>query len=144
MATIVMLVHEERGRFGASFPDFPGCTTVAATLDALIAKAPEVLAFHVEGVTEDGGPAAAPRSLGEWRRDPGFVADAVDATVVLMPYEPRTRTVRVNITMDEGMLSRIDRAAEAVGESRSGFLVSAARTRLAAALGAEEPPRPPV
>lgn len=43
MAQVVMTVHEENGRFGASFPDFPGCTTVAANPDALARKAPSRL-----------------------------------------------------------------------------------------------------
>jgi predicted RNase H-like HicB family nuclease len=42
----VMLVHEEEGVFGASFPDFPGATTVADDLDTLYRKAAEMLAFH--------------------------------------------------------------------------------------------------
>jgi predicted RNase H-like HicB family nuclease len=45
---VVALIHEENGVFGASFPDFIGCTTVARDLDAVAAKAAEVLAFHVE------------------------------------------------------------------------------------------------
>lgn len=127
-----MMVHEENGVFGGSFPDLPGCTTVARDLDSLVAKAPEVVAFHVEGLAEDGTPAPTFRSLGELRDDGAFRADARDAAVVLVEYDPPGRTVRVNVTLDETMLHRIDRAAEAAGESRSGFLVSAAKRRLAA------------
>ena len=36
MPRIAMLIHEEAGRYGASFPDVPGCTTVAGSPDALI------------------------------------------------------------------------------------------------------------
>ena len=49
MAQVMMVVHEEGGQFGASFPDFPGCTTVAGDLGSLVTQASEVLAFHVQG-----------------------------------------------------------------------------------------------
>ena len=41
------------------------------------------------------------------------------------------RSVRVNISLDETLLDQIDRVARARGETRSGFLSSAARSRLA-------------
>ena len=133
MARLVMLVHEENGRFGASFPDLPGCTTVAGDLDRLVAKATEVAAFHVGGMLEDGLDVPTFRSLDELRRDPAFREDADGAAIVLLECDLPGKTVRVNITLDEGMLRRIDRAAAAIGESRSGYLVAAAKRRLAAA-----------
>jgi predicted RNase H-like HicB family nuclease len=36
---VVALIHDENGVHGASFPDFPGCTTVADNADRAIAKA---------------------------------------------------------------------------------------------------------
>ena len=38
----------------------------------------------------------------------------------------------MNISMEEGLLRRIDRAAEATGETRSAFLAQAAKARLSA------------
>ena len=110
------------------FPGFPGCTTTADTLDAAVAKAAEVLAFHVEGLAE-GGPLPVPRTLEELRKDRQFRA----ALVALVPYAPPARAVRLNITLDESLLTRVDRAAASAGETRSGFLVEAARRRLATA-----------
>ena len=60
-----------------------------------------------------------------------------DAIITLLDVDLPGKTVRVNITLDEGMLGRIDRAAAAIGESRSGFLVSAARSRLAGLAAAQ-------
>lgn len=127
---VVAMIHEENGFFGVSFPDFPGCTTVAGDVDAAVAKASEVLAFHVEGLAEDG-PLPATRSLVELRRDPDFRNDSKGAVLVLVPYVPPSRAVRLNITLDESILARVDRAAEAAGETRSGYLAEAARRRLA-------------
>ena len=88
-----------------------------------------MLAFHVEGLTEDGALPTA-RSMSELMRDPAFREDAEGALLVLVPYEPPKHAVRINITIEESLLARIDRAAEAAGETRSGYLAEAARLRM--------------
>lgn len=132
---VVALIHEENGVFGASFPDFLGCTTVANSIDAIMPKAAEALAFHVEGMVEDGLSLPPVRSLTQLRKDPIFREDSVGAMIALVPYAPPARAARINITLDESLLERVDRAAEAVGETRSGYLADAARRRLAADAG---------
>jgi DNA end-binding protein Ku len=126
---VVAMIHHEGDAYGVSFPDFPGCTTVADDLDSAVAKAAEVLAFHAEGLAEDG-PLPHPRSLSELKSDPDFCEDAKDAVLVLVPYEPPTRAVRINITLEESLLARIDRSADAASETRSGYLAEAARLRM--------------
>jgi DNA end-binding protein Ku len=126
---VVAMVHHEGGAYGVSFPDFPGCTTVADDLDSAVAKAGEVLAFHAEGLAEDG-PLPRPRSLSELNSDSAFCEDAKGAVLVLVPYEPPTRAVRINITLEESLLARIDRSADAASETRSGYLATAARLRM--------------
>jgi predicted RNase H-like HicB family nuclease len=129
MAQVVALLDFEDDRVGVSFPDFPGCTTVGRNAEDAVAKAAQVLAFHIEGLAEDG-PLPEPRTLAELRRDSQFKADARDAVVAFVPYAPPARAVRINVTIEETLLERIDRAAEAVGETRSGFLAHAARARI--------------
>jgi predicted RNase H-like HicB family nuclease len=135
---VVALIHEENGVFGASFPDFLGCTTVADNLDAIIPKAAEALAFHVEGLVEDG-PLPPVRTLGQLRKDPIFREDSAGAMIALVPYAPPARAARINITLDESLLERVDRAAETAGETRSGYLAAAARQRLAIEAGQQGP-----
>ena len=132
MAHVVMLVHEEGGSYGASFPDFPGATTVAGDLDTLYRKAAEMLAFHVGGLAEDGDEIPHPRTLDELRQDPAFREDSEGAMVGLVQVDLPGKAVRVNISMEESLLKRVDRAAQATGESRSSFLAQAAKARLSA------------
>ncbi|MGY2049658.1 type II toxin-antitoxin system HicB family antitoxin [Methylobacterium sp. JK268] len=130
MAKVVVLIHGTRGNYGASFPDFPGAITGADDLDTLYRKAAEVLTFHVGGMVEDGLEVPAPRSLDELSADATFREDAADGMVGLVDVDLPGKTVRVNLTMDERDLRRIDRAAEAARETRSGFLVRAADMRI--------------
>ncbi|MER2266696.1 type II toxin-antitoxin system HicB family antitoxin [Methylobacterium oxalidis] len=133
MALVVVLIHGAPGRYGASFPDFPGATTGADDLETLYRKAAEMLAFHVAGMVEDGVPVPELRSLDALRDDPLFREDSAGAMIGLIEVDLPGRAVRVNISVEESLLRRIDRAAEAAGESRSGFLAQAARARLGAA-----------
>ena len=137
MARVVMLIHEENGAFGASFPDFPGATTVADDIDAVINKAADMLAFHVGGMIEDGESVPELRTVRQVLAATDLEEERRDAIITLLDVDLPGKTVRVNITLDEGMLGRIDRAAAAIGESRSGFLVSAARSRLAGLAAAQ-------
>lgn len=133
MARVVALIHEEGGAFGASFPDFPGATTIAGDLDTLYWKAGEMLAFHVGGMAEDSDEIPALRTLDELRKDATFREDAEGAMVALIDVDLPGKAVRVNVSIEEHLLKRIDRAAEAAGESRSGFLAQAAKARLSTA-----------
>jgi predicted RNase H-like HicB family nuclease len=52
----------ERGptSFGASVPDLPGCVAVAETRDEVERLIQEAIAFHLEGLREDGLPIPPP------------------------------------------------------------------------------------
>lgn len=131
MAQVYALIHEAEGAFGISFPDFPGCVAGGATADEALARGRDALAFHVAGMIADEEPLPHLRGLGELRRDPLFENDCEDAVVALVALDLPGRAVRVNISLDETLLDQIDRAARTRGESRSGFLAAAARSRLA-------------
>lgn len=134
MANVTMIINEKAGSYGASFPDFPGTFASAKDLDALYAQAAEVLAIHVAGTIEDGAEPWKLRSLDEWRKDEDFIAESAGAMIGLVRVDLPGKSLRVNITIDEGLLKRVDRAAERTGESRSGFLAQAAKARLGASL----------
>ncbi|HEV7286480.1 type II toxin-antitoxin system HicB family antitoxin [Arenibaculum sp.] len=124
MADYIALIHKEPDSdYGVSFPDFPGCITAGATLDEAKVLATEALAFHVEGLIEDGEPIPIPSSLDDVMTDRAH-RDAV-AFLVSLP-EP-AKTVRVNITMSDRDLAEIDAAAKARGMTRSAYLVEAAK-----------------
>ncbi|HZU89282.1 MAG TPA: type II toxin-antitoxin system HicB family antitoxin [Stellaceae bacterium] len=122
--------HEDTD-YGVVFLDFPGCITTGETIREAAEMALEALSLHVEGMVENSEPLPEPSPpdapLPDW------LADLPDHTVarVLIPVEIRGRAVRVNITLDEGLLARLDKAARAEGETRSGFIARAVRERLA-------------
>jgi predicted RNase H-like HicB family nuclease len=112
------------------FPDLPGCISVGETVQAAAVNAAEALGLHLEGMAEDGEPLPPPSAidapLPDWAAEAG--ADALAR--VLIPAELPGRAVRANITLDEGLLSRLDAAAISEGLSRSGYIAAAVRERL--------------
>ncbi|MEJ0025803.1 MAG: type II toxin-antitoxin system HicB family antitoxin [Rhizomicrobium sp.] len=135
--TVWALVHEEkvRGRnaYGISFPDFPGVVSAGSSLDEAIERGRETLAFHVTGMIEDGERLPNIRSLEELRADREFAEEAKDVKhvcVVKVPTDFLSKQVRVNISIDDGLLGAIDKSAESAGQTRSAFLAEAARAKL--------------
>lgn len=124
------VLHEENGCFGVSFPDFPGCITGGDSEEEALRKADDVLTFHVAGMIEDGDSLPTSRTLDALRADPEVKAALDTGTLFLARYELPRKAVRINISMDEGLIEAVDRAAERVSQSRSAFLADAARRRL--------------
>jgi predicted RNase H-like HicB family nuclease len=132
MATIVALIHGKAGAYGISFPDFPGCVSGGRTLDEALRRGRETLAAHVAALAAEGISIPERRDIDAIQADPMSAADFADATLVTaVELDLPGKSVRVNVSFDEKLLARIDRAAEAEGESRSRFLAEAARKRLA-------------
>jgi predicted RNase H-like HicB family nuclease len=124
MASYIGLIRKDAGSdFGVDFPDFPGCVTAGSTIEEARQLAEEALQMHVEGMTEDGEALPAPSSLDAIMADPAN-ADAVAFLVTLA--EAADRAVRINITLPERLLRRIDARAR----NRSAFLARAAEKAL--------------
>jgi predicted RNase H-like HicB family nuclease len=131
MAEYIALIHKEPATgFGASFPDFPGAITVAATLEELRAEAEEALAFHIEGMIEDGDEIPAPSPLDAIAMSDDY-KDAAAVLVIKAP-ESSAPSVRINVTIPDQMLKRIGRYAAKQGLTRSGSLVQAAKKEMEA------------
>ena len=126
MPNYIAVVHKEPASdYGVSFPDFPGCITAGKTIDEAKDLAYEALLFHWEGLREDGEPLPTPTNLEDIVDDPEN-ADAVAFLVVSVP-DAQGKAKRINITMPEETLRRVDAAAKRQGLSRSSFLTRAAQ-----------------
>ena len=131
MAAIVALIHGKAGTYGISFPDFPGCVSGGASLEEALRRGRETLATHVAFLIDEGMSLPAVRDVDAVRADSELTSDLADATLMTaVELDLPGKSVRVNVSFDEKLLARIDRAAEAEGESRSRYLAEAARRRL--------------
>jgi predicted RNase H-like HicB family nuclease len=117
------------GGYGIFFPDIEGCASGGDDQKSALANAVEGLQGHLDLLREYGQPIPPPSGVISWPRWAGPRTKGVIS--VLVPAEIPEAAVRLNITMDKGLLARIDRIAQAEGMTRSGFLAQAAREKLA-------------
>ena len=124
----VSFIHRDDASYGVSFPDFPGCVSVGDTVDEAVRRGGEALAFHIEGLLDDGEPIPPPRSIDAIKADPDLAEWRRGADFVLVPLLlDRGSSRRVNISLDRGLLEAIDDEARRRRMTRSAFLATAAR-----------------
>jgi predicted RNase H-like HicB family nuclease len=115
--------------YGVVVPDLPGCFSAGDTLEEALENAKEAIDLHVETILQDGQALPVTRSLDEHQSNPefaGWIWAVVDAPVEKY-FGPADK---INITVPRLILARIDDYAKAHGQSRSGFLVEAARAAM--------------
>lgn len=109
--------------FGVFFPDLPGCASAGDTIDEAARNAEEALTLHLHGMAEDGDPIPAATPPDRLRLDP----EVKVAAMMLVKADVGGRAIRLNISMEEGLVQAIDEAARARNLTRSRFLAEAAR-----------------
>jgi predicted RNase H-like HicB family nuclease len=121
------------GAYGVAFPDCPGCTAMGADYDEAYANAIAALGEWAHDAVVEGG-APAPSTIEALRRDPDVNAAIKEGAIFLaVPLVIESgRPVKANISLDQGLLDAIDAAAKRSGLTRSAFLSSAAREKIAA------------
>lgn len=123
MRTVTYTGVIERGEngFGVFFPDLPGCVSAGRDLHEAMKNGEEALSAHIGLMLDDGDDIPEPSADTQ-------VDDDIDVMgLYLARAQLPGKSVRLNITMDEGLIERIDRVAR----NRSAFLAEAARDRLA-------------
>jgi len=121
---IALLRKDDGTDFGVNFPDFPGCISAGSTLEEARQMAQEALEAHVSWMVEDGEEVPPPTALDAIMAD----SENRDGVAILVDLkQPDERVVRVNITLPQKALELIDEAAEAAGQTRSGFILRAAQ-----------------
>ena len=121
-ACYTAILEKTRTGFGVYFPDVPGCVSAGRTERETLENAEEALSFHFEETARAGEPIPEPSA--EVPHDP----EVEEYCRALVRVELPGKAVRLNITMDEGLVAAIDRVAK----NRSRFLSDAARAALAA------------
>ncbi|MCW6537209.1 type II toxin-antitoxin system HicB family antitoxin [Sphingomonas lycopersici] len=116
------IIERDDEGFGVFFPDLPGCTSAGHSMQEAALGAEEALNGHLAVMAEHGDPIPDPRPIDAIERD----SDVNEVARILVRGERPGRAVRVQVTIDEGLLARIDRVAS----NRSRFLADAARAAL--------------
>lgn len=120
-ATYTAIVERTSTGFSVFFPDVPGCVSAGRSEQEVFANAEQALSGHLAEMVRAGE--SLPSRSDEIPPDP----EVVEYCRILVRVELPGKSVRLNITMDEGLVAAIDR----VTNNRSSFLAEAARKALA-------------
>ncbi len=128
MSTVVhaLTVQEEPdGSHVGGFLDFPNIQVEARSLSVLAARAREALLAELQRLQKEGLDWPPPAESSELKS-----RTAAGEMLVLIEVQVEDVPLRVNITVGERLLRRLDAAAQAGGMTRSGFISMAVRDRL--------------
>lgn len=98
-------------RRAADHPDCTGCVTDGTTLDEARELAPDALAFHLEGMAEDGVPIPAPSPL---QAVMGSLESRDGVAMLVKAPDGASRTVHVDVNLPEDVVREIDERPSAL------------------------------
>lgn len=118
---IAVVVKKKNSDYGVIFPDFLGCISAGKTIEEAKNVAEEALQFHVDGMLKDGEDLPTPSTLDKVKKK------YKKAVIFLMvPVNFKTKATRINITIDEKLLRKLDRyLIHHNNENRSAFFAKA-------------------
>ncbi len=114
-------IDGEQGAYGVSFPDLPGIVAMGTTVDEALLHAEEALRDYVIETEKDGEPITPPTSIEHVDTPDG-------STLVSVPLIRLSgRSVRANLTLDEGVAAFIDGEARRRKMTRTAYVEWMAR-----------------
>jgi predicted RNase H-like HicB family nuclease len=119
-------IHKDpESAYGVTIPDLPGCFSAGDTIEETIANGTEAIECHIESLLLDGEDIPMPETVAQHQQNPDYEG-AVWALIPVDLSKLSGASKRVNISVPERILGKIDAFAEGRGETRSGLLTAAA------------------
>jgi hypothetical protein len=112
-------------------PDLPGCFSAGASYEETLGNAREAILTHVEGLKMDEEHLTFTSPIETLRKNKKYASNGLWALVSVDLSELSKVAKRVNITLPENVLSKIDAYASKHGETRSGLLAESAMEYMA-------------
>ncbi len=120
---VALVTGGQGGDYQARIPDLADCPAEGRDLGELLVKARQAVLDRLQALADAGETWPQPTPIEQVIAGPGEIAILVDVAVGDPP-------VRVNISLGERLVQRLDAAAEARGMTRSGFIAQAVRVSL--------------
>ena len=119
-----IIIHKDKkSDYGVTIPDLPGCFSAGETLDEAIENTKEAILLHVEGLIDDSENIPDASNIEDIKKS---FKDGIIAIASVDLSELFGKSKRINISLPDRVLNKVDRFARKHGETRSGLLVNAA------------------
>jgi predicted RNase H-like HicB family nuclease len=121
-----IVIHKDpETSYGVTVPDLPGCFSAGDTIATALMNAVEAIECHVEGILLDDEPLPVGKAIEDYINEPDYQGGTwalVDVDLSKLGGE----TQRINISMAERILGKVDTFAKNSNKTRSKFLADAA------------------
>lgn len=117
------VIHKGEEEYGIFLPDFPGVISGGRSVEECLRNVQDAVETVFDATGQKDFP--EPSSLDDVVGSEG----AQDGVVVLADIDPsflNARAIRVNLSIPEYLLARIDKKAHQAGMTRSAYMVQAA------------------
>lgn len=127
-----VVIHKDfDSSYGVTVPDLPGCFSAGESVDEAISYVIEAIECHIEGLLIDAENIPVSLPIEAHKENADFADAFAWAFVDVDLSKLSGKTRRINVTIPERILSRIDAYAESHNESRSGLIAEAAIASIA-------------
>jgi predicted RNase H-like HicB family nuclease len=127
-----IVIHKDpETSYGVTVPDLPGCFSAGESIEDALKNAVEAIECHVEGILLDNEDLPVGKTIEEYLAEPEYQGGTwaiVDVDISKLGGE----TQRINISIAERILRKIDTFANNTHKTRSKFLTDAALEYIAA------------
>ena len=113
---IAVINKDNSKQYGVIFPDFLGCISVGKDLEEVEKMAQESLQFHIDGMIKDGEDLPRAKTLDEIKKK--FKKAEI---FMIVAVKIKTKATRINITIEEKLLRKLDKFLLNRNETRSSF-----------------------
>lgn len=125
---IAIEAGDKKHAWGVTVPDLPGCFSAGDTLEEAMDQTREAILLHVEGLLDDEQSIPTPQAIEIYRNKREYKG-RIWALVDVDLSQLEDVTERINITLPRRVLNKLDAAARAAGETRSGYIAHMALQR---------------
>ena len=129
MRFAVVIHKDKKSDFGVTMPDLPGCYSLGSSFEKALENSIEAIECHIEGLLKDGETLPTAKSIEEHMKKYAY-KNGVWAYVSVDISRLSGKAKRINITIPEYVLSKIDIFATKIAESCSAFLTKTVLTYL--------------
>ena len=120
---VALATADPAGGYHANFPDAPDCEVRGGNITELLLAARQAITGHLHRLADAGEAWPTPTPVEQMTLPAGTIPLLVDVSV-------EDRPIRVNVSLGERLVQRLDAAAESRGMTRSGFIAQAVRVSL--------------
>ena len=126
MKYAVVLHKDNDSVYGVTVPDVPGCFSAGETVEEALSNVREAIYAHLELLAEEGEaiPDDVSIDMDRLTKDKDY-ADGIFAVVDVDIDDIKGPAERINLTVPRRALAKIDLAAKALNDSRSGLMTRA-------------------